>query len=142
VITPTRTGEFSLICTELCGLGHATMRAPVRVVSQAAYEKFLTDAAGAAGDEDDGAAVFTSAGCGACHAFTPAKTDAEVGPSLDEVDPGDQPLEDFIRESIVDPNAEVTSGYQPDVMPATFEKSLTDEQLDALVQYLVEGQKQ
>jgi len=29
VVTPTRTGSFSLICTELCGLGHATMRAPV-----------------------------------------------------------------------------------------------------------------
>ena len=29
VITPTRTGTFTLICTELCGLGHATMRAPV-----------------------------------------------------------------------------------------------------------------
>ncbi|HEY7793304.1 MAG TPA: cytochrome c oxidase subunit II [Gaiellaceae bacterium] len=142
VITPKRTGEFSLVCTELCGLGHATMRAAVRVVPQAAYEQFLADAAGAAGDQNDGEAVFTSAGCGACHTFAPAGTNAEVGPALDDVDPGDQPLEDFIRESIVDPNAEVTSGYQPDVMPATFEKSLTDEQLDALVQYLVEGQKQ
>jgi cytochrome c oxidase subunit II len=142
VITPNRTGEFSLICTELCGLGHATMRAPVRVVPQAEYEKFLTSAAGAAGDENDGKTVFTSAGCGACHAFTPAGTNAEVGPRLDDVDPGGAPLEDFIRESIVDPNADVTSGYQGGVMPATFEKSLTDEQLDALVQYLVEGQKQ
>ena len=33
VITPTRAGNFALICTELCGLGHATMRAPVRVLS-------------------------------------------------------------------------------------------------------------
>src|SRR5438552_1536847 len=24
-VTPTRTGSFTLICTELCGLGHATM---------------------------------------------------------------------------------------------------------------------
>jgi cytochrome c oxidase subunit 2 len=142
VITPNRTGQFSLLCTELCGLGHATMRAPVRVVPQAAYEKFLSEAAGAAGDQNDGETVFTSAGCGACHAFTPAKTNAQVGPNLDQVDPGGRPLEDFIRESIVDPNADVTSGYQPGVMPATFEKSLTDEQLDALVQYLVEGQKQ
>ena len=29
VVTPTRTGSFSLICTELCGIGHSTMRAPV-----------------------------------------------------------------------------------------------------------------
>ena len=32
VVTPTKTGTYTLICTELCGLGHATMRAPVRVL--------------------------------------------------------------------------------------------------------------
>ena len=41
VITPTRTGRFTLICTELCGLGHATMRAPVRVLSQDAFDTWL-----------------------------------------------------------------------------------------------------
>ena len=39
------------------------------------------------------------------------------------------------------PNATVASGYQPDVMPATYGDTLSDEQLDALVQYLVDGQK-
>jgi cytochrome c oxidase subunit 2 len=142
VITPNRTGEFSLVCTELCGLGHPTMRAPVRVVPQAAYERFLQSAGEAAGDQTDGETIFTSAGCGSCHTFRPAGTTAEVGPSLNDLEPGEEPLEDFIRESIADPNAEITSGYQPDVMPATFERTLTQEQLDALVQYLVEGQQQ
>ena len=41
VITPTRTGRFTLICTELCGLGHSTMRAPVRVLAQAAFAAWL-----------------------------------------------------------------------------------------------------
>ena len=45
VITPTRTGTFTLICTELCGLGHATMRAPVRVVSQADFDSLGEEAA-------------------------------------------------------------------------------------------------
>ena len=80
VLTPTRTGEFALECTELCGLGHATMRAPVRVVRRQEYEAFLADAAGGAGDQNDGAAVFETAGCGGCHAFKPAGSDAEVGP--------------------------------------------------------------
>jgi hypothetical protein len=35
----------------------------------------------------------------------------------------------------------VASGFQPDVMPTTYDSSLSDEQLDALVQYLVDGQK-
>ena len=32
VITPTRVGEYAVVCTELCGLGHSTMRGSVRVV--------------------------------------------------------------------------------------------------------------
>jgi cytochrome c oxidase subunit II len=143
VITPTRKGSYSLLCTELCGLGHATMRAPVRVVDQAEYEKFVTAAAGGGGaDANSGETVFATAGCGGCHAFEPAGTDAEVGPNLNAIQPeGGKSLEDFVRESIVDPNAVITGGYQGDVMPNTYDKSLTDEQLDALVQYLVEGQQ-
>jgi cytochrome c oxidase subunit 2 len=143
VITPTRKGSYSLRCTELCGLGHATMRAPVRVVDQAEYEKFVTAAAGGGGaDANSGETVFATAGCGGCHAFEPAGTDAEVGPNLNAIQPeGGKSLEDFVRESIVDPNAVITGGYQGDVMPNTYDKSLTDEQLDALVQYLVEGQQ-
>ena len=61
---------------------------------------------GRAADETSGEAVFTSAGCGGCHTFEPAGTDAQVGPDLDAIErAGGQPLEEFIRESIVDPNA-------------------------------------
>ena len=141
VITPNRKGEFSIVCTELCGLGHATMRAPVRVVDQAEYDKFVAGTAQSGNDSNSGEAVFTTAGCGGCHTFEPAGTDAQVGPDLDNIDPGGEPLEDFILESIVDPNANVVTGYQPDVMPSTYESSLSDDQLDALVQYLVEGQQ-
>ena len=45
VITPTRLGEYAIVCTELCGPGHATMRGPVEVVRRADYEKFLASAA-------------------------------------------------------------------------------------------------
>ena len=139
VITPTRIGNYAVVCTELCGLGHATMRAQVEVVEQADYEEFLEQAASGAGagGAEDGASVFTAAGCGGCHAFEPAGTDAAVGPALDELE-GD---EAFIRESIVDPNAVLAQGYQGDVMPNTYGSSLTDEQLDSLVQYLSDGQK-
>ena len=30
-VTPDKTGDYTLICTELCGIGHSTMRAPVVV---------------------------------------------------------------------------------------------------------------
>jgi cytochrome c oxidase subunit II len=39
--TPTKTGRFRLICTELCGIGHSQMRAIVRVVSQSDYDSYV-----------------------------------------------------------------------------------------------------
>jgi len=42
-VTPTKTGDFTLVCTELCGFGHATMRAPVKVEgSQGAFDQWAT----------------------------------------------------------------------------------------------------
>jgi cytochrome c oxidase subunit II len=38
-VTPDKTGDYTLVCTELCGFGHATMRAPVVVEdSQAKFD--------------------------------------------------------------------------------------------------------
>ena len=39
-ITPTKTGKYTLVCTELCGLGHALMRAPVVVMTPAAFDQW------------------------------------------------------------------------------------------------------
>jgi cytochrome c oxidase subunit 2 len=43
LVTPTRTGDFAVVCTELCGLGHATMRAKARVVTQAEFDKWIQE---------------------------------------------------------------------------------------------------
>jgi cytochrome c oxidase subunit II len=43
LVTPDRTGEFAVVCAELCGLGHATMRAKARVVSQAEFERWVQE---------------------------------------------------------------------------------------------------
>jgi cytochrome c oxidase subunit 2 len=40
-ITPDKIGHYQLICTELCGFGHSTMRAKVVVQSQAAFDKWV-----------------------------------------------------------------------------------------------------
>ena len=42
VITPKRTGRFSVVCAELCGLGHALMRSYVIVMPQAGYQRWLS----------------------------------------------------------------------------------------------------
>jgi cytochrome c oxidase subunit II len=42
VVTPDEEGTFSLICTELCGVGHATMRAVVVVESEAEFQEWVS----------------------------------------------------------------------------------------------------
>jgi cytochrome c oxidase subunit 2 len=41
IVTPDRVGTFQLICTELCGFGHATMRAKVVVEPPAQFQKWV-----------------------------------------------------------------------------------------------------
>ncbi len=45
VVTPNEEGTFSLVCTELCGTGHATMRATVVVESQEDFDQWLAEQA-------------------------------------------------------------------------------------------------
>lgn len=137
IVTPNEIGTFPLVCAELCGIGHSTMRARVEVLSRADYDAWVAEQKGAAedGGATAGAAVFTNAGCGACHTLAAAGSTAQVGPELDKVLPGRDA--EFVRQSIVDPNAVVAEGYQPGVMPQTFGDQLSKEQLDGLVEYLL-----
>ena len=140
VVTPTRTGTFALVCTELCGLGHATMRAVVRVLSQPDFAAWVKEQQAGGSKNDSGAAVFSANGCGGCHAFTPAGTDSAIGPNLDNVaadakKAGEDPAA-YVRESIVDPNKVFAPGYPNGGMPGSYGDSLSAEEIDALVTYL------
>jgi cytochrome c oxidase subunit II len=141
VVTPTRVGTYPVICTELCGLGHATMRATVIVMPKAKFDAWIRSSGKATGGGGAaaGKAVFANSGCSSCHTFTPAGATGKVGPDLDKL-PGyaktaGKPLEQFVRESIVNPGAYVEKGYPANVMPTTF-SSLPKNQLDALVKFL------
>ncbi len=103
-----------------------------------------TAAAKAAGNAAAGKAVFVSNGCGSCHTFKPAGASGTVGPDLDTRVAADakadhMPLEAFIRQSIVDPNAYLAKGYPKGVMPATFGSSLSKTQLADLVAFVAAG---
>lgn len=84
-----------------------------------------------------GAQVFANNGCGTCHTLAAAESGGVTGPNLDEVLPGQS--EAMIQESIVNPNAEIAKGYPPNVMPQTFEQTLSKKELEDLVKYLSES---
>jgi cytochrome c oxidase subunit 2 len=148
VITPTRLGTYPVICNELCGLGHALMRTTVQVVTPTQFAKWLKSQSAAISSPNPGVAgkaVFANNGCGACHTLTAAGTKGSIGPNLDKLPAyaaqAKQPLEPFVRQSIVNPNAYIQPGFPKNVMPQTFGSSLSKAQLDALVQYLISSSK-
>jgi len=150
VITPTKIGTYPLICTELCGLGHSLMRSKAIVMSTADYDTWYKSAGpevgATANPENTGVELFRKTGaCGACHTFTPAETNARIGPNLDNLSAAAKtagmPLEAYVRQSIEDPDAYVTPGFHAGVMSGSCCKQLSSEQIDTLVQYLVQNTK-
>jgi cytochrome c551/c552 len=93
-----------------------------------------------------GLTVFNSNGCSSCHTLSAAKATGTVGPNLDKLvsyaQQAHQPLEAFVHQSIVDPNAYIQPSYPKGVMPENFGHLLTKEQLDALVTFLVQSARQ
>jgi cytochrome c oxidase subunit II len=149
-VTPDRSGDYPVVCAELCGLGHSTMRQTAHVLPAADYAKKLQElqqsggkpaggGGGGGGAETDGKTLFTEAAeptaCKSCHTLADAGANGTTGPNLDEMVPKLSAA--FIKQSIQDPDANITSGFQPGIMPR-YGESLSDEQVDALVKYLKE----
>jgi cytochrome c oxidase subunit 2 len=124
------------------------MRSQAVVMTEADFETWRENAskppAGGGGGGASGEATFTAKGCGACHTFRPVPAaQGKVGPDLDNLKEAAQtagmPLEDFIRESIVDPNAYLAPGFNPPSAMPSFKDTIPAADLDALVQYLAEN---
>jgi cytochrome c oxidase subunit II len=149
-VTPNREGEFPVVCAELCGLGHSTMRQTAVVVPQQEFESRLAElregaqgGGGGGGGEQaqstDGEELFTTAAqpaaCGTCHTLSDAGTTGTTGPNLDDALAGAS--EDDIRTAITDPEADIAEGFSGGLMP-NYGESLSEEQVNALVEYLTE----
>ena len=90
----------------------------------------------AAGDQAAGKEIFTKTAqppCSSCHTYGPAGSTATVGPNLDTALQGKDAQ--FILESIVNPSAEVATGFQ-DIMPKDYGTKLDQKQLADLVAFL------
>ncbi len=144
VITPTRVGTYPVICTELCGLGHALMRSHVTVMSPADFATWQKSG-GTTGGGPPGLAVFQQSGCGGCHTLKSAGATGKVGPDLDNLaqyatQAKRGSLTAFIRESILNPAAYLQPGF-PDAMPHIYASQLSTDQVNQLVQYLAGAPK-
>lgn len=137
----TRPGRYHLFCAEYCGTLHAGMIGEIVAMDQAAFQAWLADTDGAGGESvsSRGARLFAAQGCTSCH-----RSDAVArGPSLENLAGRSVKLadgqtvratDDYLRESILNPQARVVAGYDP-IMP-TYQGLLSEEQVLELVTYI------
>ena len=154
-LTPDRLGRYDVVCAELCGIGHSTMRQAVRVVPPQEFESWVAERTKRAGGGGAGGAggstatagkeLFDDTGCNACHTLADAGSDAKVGPSLDGLATGDarklgkregQSPAEYVKASIEDPEAFRVPGF-PTKMPGNYKDQLSAEEIDTLVEYLL-----
>jgi len=154
-LKPSRIGEYDVVCAELCGIGHSTMRAAVRVVTPEDFDAWIAKeqqseddggAAAAGGDEAGaGRQLFTDTGCNRCHTLADAESTSAVGPGLDDLTANataygkeaKQSPEEYVKTSIEDPGAFVVPEFEDGIMPADYAEQLSPEEIDTLVKYLL-----
>jgi cytochrome c oxidase subunit 2 len=135
--------EYNLFCAEYCGDKHSTMTAKVIVHPSGEFEKWLEDAANFLDrmtPEEGGKVLYQRRLCSQCHSLDGA---AGTGPSFKgifgaehEMSDGSKVIvdENYIRESILDPQAKVRAGFKP-VMP-TYRDQLKEEEIRAIIAFL------
>lgn len=146
--TPDKDGMYPIVCSRICGVGHAAMRANLVVQEPAEFEAWLKEQTGTTAQVPAdpivlGRQMFQKNGCGACHMLADAGGAGTAGPTLTHIGtqagnmvPG-QSADQYIHESIVNPNAFIVPGFQSNIMPKDFGQRLSDQELQALVQYLL-----
>ncbi len=81
--------------------------------------------------EERGKNLFTGMGCVGCHMVN--GQGGAVGPDLTQVY---SKGEDYIHQSIVQPNAVVVEGFQPNIMPQNFAQRMSEENISDIIAYL------
>jgi cytochrome c oxidase subunit II len=137
---PTKPGKYHLFCAEYCGLNHSGMGGWVYVMEQRDFDNWLAGNVSNQTPVEAGRDLFEAKlGCASCHGVG----SGQRGPNLAGVFGAPQKLttgqqvvadEAYIRESILNPQAQIVEGYQP-IMP-TFKGQVTEEQLVSLIAYI------
>jgi cytochrome c oxidase subunit 2 len=135
----TKPGRYHLFCAEYCGTKHSGMTGEVVVMKPRDYQVWLSGGQTGGTLASAGERLFVDLACNTCH-----RPDSQGrGPVLDgligrtvKLQSGESIVADeaYIRESILNPSAKITVGYQP-IMP-TFQGLVTEEQVLQIIEYV------
>ena len=141
----TQVGEFNLYCAEYCGDQHSAMIGKVKVIDPDMFEPYLRELGKLEQEEGEslaafGQRIYAKRGCNACHSLDGSP---KVGPSWqglwgkqETTDKGAVTVDDnYIKQSILEPNAQIVAGYEGVNMPS-YQGQLDDEQITALIEFM------
>lgn len=138
--TATRDGEYNIFCAEYCGERHSAMLGIVRSIPPREFDKWL----GVDPGPPEGAQLLAIKGCTACHSLDGTKL---VGPTFkglwqrkeivltDGVPREIIVDEEYLRRSMLEPNADIVQGYPEGQMPAQG-PLLKEGELEAIIEVL------
>ena len=141
--TPIGVGTHQVFCTEYCGDGHSGMLAKIFVLPKDKYgewERVGTPLGDGETAESRGKQLYADKGCVTCHSSDGSRL---TGPSFKGIFGQPQPLtdgtsvnidENYIRESILNPQAKIAQSYAP-VMPS-FQGTLRETEITYLIAYI------
>lgn len=141
---PTKQDTFPIYCTEYCGTRHSAMLSQIIVQPQDVFNAWLQSAGVPedASPAERGEILYTQQACNGCHSLDGS---GGVGPTFqglfgkqEQLDGGGSVTVDdnYLRESILEPNAKIVAGYPPAMPPAY--GGLSAEELDALIAFIKE----
>ena len=135
----TKAGDYHLFCSQYCGTQHAGMMGKVTVMEPADYQRWLGDGASGMSMAEIGERLFRRLGCVACHrpdGVVPAPSLVGLVGQPVQLQGGKTVIadEDYIRESILEPQAKLVAGYPP-VMP-TFKGLISEDGILQIIAYL------
>jgi len=138
--TATKAGRYHLFCAEYCGTEHSGMVGWVTVMEPADYENWLAGGGSSGTMTQQGERLFEQLGCSSCHLLDRQGRGPILrgvyGSRVQLADSKTIPADDaYIRESILNPNAKVVTGYKPNVMPS-FQGQISEEGILQLVVYI------
>lgn len=138
--TPTVPGKYHLFCTEYCGNQHSKMIGWVEVMDENSYEKWAGGGGGGGTLVEQGQQLFTQNGCSTCHLLDqqgrcPILRGLYNKPV--QLNDGRTIIADdaYLRESILEPNAKIVSGFEANIMP-NFKGQISEENVIQLIAYI------
>lgn len=136
-------GTYDLVCTQYCGDDHSNMLSTVVVHTPEDYDKWLKEAANylkTLPPAEAGKMLYQRRGCSQCHSIDGT---AGTGPSFKGIYGTETKLsngstvlvdDNYIRESILEPQAKIVAGYQP--VMSTYKGLVSDDEITAIIEFI------